>query len=468
MTDKNNKHGDATTFAGAVTGSELASTEAAASDELRIGMERFLDASDSKVDARWLKGNLFEYIVAAKYSADAVRRGVDAKAVVTAAHGEPQAPSDINIVRRSDELLLDQAQLKTGSRDYQAWALSDPKFDDMRKVVPLGHAEGVRKTRSWPSKPNDPRNYRDTADRVEEALEYGGASSGGTSPRELKAATDHPKRYAIGREVRQIGRETVVTAVHAAAAGAVMGGAMSFIRNVAAYSKGDVDREQAAKNVATDTVESGVRSAGTAALGVGIRNLASRAGVKVLAKSNVATAVAAGLIEVGVTAYAYAKGEIPGGVAAERLGRTACSTTSGIGMGAAAGAIFGPVGSIVGGIAGYLLATQVYQSCVAVFNGAGLAREEAERVVALCRQAVEDMDRQRKQFDVNMAAYLGRRQAILDQSFAAIDHALVTNQSDDAVRALGDLLTTCGQRLRFDNFRDFDRFMTESDEPLVI
>ena len=137
-------------------------------------------------------------------------------------------------------------------------------------------------------------------------------------------------------------------------------------------------------------------------------------------------------------------------------------------MGAAAGAVFGPVGSVVGGIAGYVLTTQVYQSCIAVLNGARLAKEEADRAMALCRQAVREMDERRKQFEAALAAYLGKRQAIFDQSFADIDRALVTNQPDDAVQALGDLLTACGKRLQFENFRDFDRFMAASEKPLII
>ena len=55
--------------------------------------------------------------------------------------------------------------------------------------------------------------------------------------------------------------------------------------------------------------------------------------MKVLSKSNVATAVAAGLIEVGVVVYDYANGTIDGREAGERLGGAACGTASSIGIG---------------------------------------------------------------------------------------------------------------------------------------
>ena len=228
--ENKNKHDDATSFAGAMAGSELASTEAAASDELRKGMERFLDASDSKVKPPWLKGNLFEYIEAAKFNADAARKGVDLEAVVTAADGRPQDETDIEIIRKSDGTIVDKVQAKAGGRNYEAYGLSHPRNDGMTKLVPKDHVERVKETGHWVSKPDDPRNYRNTAASVTGELKREGASSRGTWYDELEGATKNPKSYASRLELGQAGREIAVTAGSAAAAGAVMGGAMSLVR----------------------------------------------------------------------------------------------------------------------------------------------------------------------------------------------------------------------------------------------
>jgi hypothetical protein len=247
-----------------------------------------------------------------------------------------------------------------------------------------------------------------------------------------------------------------------------MGGAISAIKNTYSYTQGEIDGTQAAKNVLGDSGKSAARAGGAGALGAVIRHGAGKAGLQAITKSNVATAMAAGVIEAGVTVYAYAKGEIPIEIAAEHLGRTGCSTSSGIFVGAAAGAIFGPVGAVVGSVAGYMLAATVYQSCIAVFKEARLAEEEADRVVALCEQAAKIMDQQREQFESELSAYLGERQLAFDGAFEAIDQALVADQPDKAVQALSSLAGLCGRRLQFADFQDFDTFMTESEAPLVL
>ena len=75
-------------------------------------------------------------------------------------------------------------------------------------------------------------------------------------------ATKHPRRYALKREATQVGREAVMTGGYAAVAGAVLGGAMSTIRNAYAYSQGRIGGKEATKNIAGDAAESGVRSGG--------------------------------------------------------------------------------------------------------------------------------------------------------------------------------------------------------------
>ena len=461
-----------TPFGGAIIGAELGSSEASASDALREGMALFLKkATGSNVDPGKFKGNLFEYIEAAKYNADAARKSIPYRYNVTDAMGRSKDAADLELVDVAKGKLIERAQMKAGSPEYDAWALSDPKYKGMQKIVPSDHVDEVRDiakdSRSNPN-PKDPRDYGDTENRVQGRLEYGGASSGGTSSQELDGATTNPERYANRRLLDQFGREVAGTGIKAAGAGAVMGGAFSTVVNCFAYSKGKIDGKQAVENIAEDTVKTGVRSGATGMLGVVIRQGASRAGLKGLARSNVATVVAAGLIETGVTVYRYATGEISGQEAGERIGGTACGTVSSVGMSAAAGAIFGPVGIVVGGIAGYLLSTHVYHSCIAVFRNARLAEEAAQRVKALSRQAVEAMSQQRRQFENRLAAYLGRRQEIFDRCFDEVDHAVLTNQPAAAVQALGDLVSACGQKPQFADFQEFDRFMTESKRPLVI
>ena len=97
-----------------------------------------------------------------------------------------------------------------------------------------------------------------------------------------------------------------------------------------------------------------------------------------------------------------------------------------------------------------------------------LAEEEADRIVALCGQALHVMDQRREQFELDLVAHLDARNAAVAGCFEAIDRALVVNQPDEAMRASSDLAGMCGWELRFGDFEDFDRFMTESDVSLVL
>ena len=293
-------------------------------------------------------------------------------------------------------------------------------------------------------------------------------SPGGTPTDELKKATEHPKLYAIKQETLQVAREAGVTGLQAAAAGGVMGGALSFVKNAYAYQQGDIDGQEAMKNVAKDTTKAGIRSGSTGALSAVIRHGASKTGSRVLAKSNVAIAIASGIIDAGGTVYCCVKGEISVEEAVERLGKTGCSNLSGIYVGATAGAIFGPPGAVVGSIAGYMLAASVYQSCIVIIKEAQLAEKEAERIEDLCIEAAKIRVKEREQFKAAMADYMSESQAAFDEYFETIDQALVTDQPIEAIHALSNLTIRFGKELKLADFEDFDEFMTESDEPLVL
>ena len=455
---------ETTSFVGSAIGAGLGTSEARASDVLSEGMAALLRrATGSSVDPGKLKGNLFEYIEAAEYNTNAARAGISVRAKVTADAGRPHDSADVIFVDDKGRI-LSRAQMKAGSNEYNTWALSDPKYASMQKLVPKDKVDSTRRmaigNESNPN-PTDPRDYGDTAERVQGELKYGDVSSGGTTTTELQNATQNPDRYASRRLLDQFGREAVDTGMKTAGASAVIGWALSAVRNGVAYSKGEIDGKQVVENITKDTVKAGVRGGATGALGVGIRYVAKLGGPKVLARSNVACAVAAWLIETGIAVYQYARGDISGQEAGERIGGTACGTVSNIGIAAVAGTVFGPIGSIVGGIAGYLLSSHVYQSCIAVFRNARLAEEDAERVVALSQQAVEAMRQQRRQIENRLAAYLDKRQERLDRYFDEIDHAILTKQPEDAVQALGGLVSASGLKPLFRDFQEFDRCMID-------
>ena len=449
---------NAAAFGGSLVGAERVTQEAAATDAWVDGLKLFLKKAEAKTPPDKLRGNLFEYIEAAKFNMDAARQGKSFRAHVTAeTPGRGTDPkTDIEIRYGSGKKVLKKYQSKVSSDPNRtAREISDPKYDGVEKHVLKDQADYVRKK---------------TVDKnvnVDGELEHSGVSSDGTSERELNSAVNtksdpnRSKSYAYKAESRQVACEAHVTGWQAAKAGTVIGAALSFVKNADAYIQGDVDGQEAMKNVAKDTAKAGVRSYSTGALGTGIRYGAKKGGVQALTKPDVAFGIAAGLIGAGCTVYSYAKGEISAKEAVERLGNTGCSTIAGITAGAI---LVGPAGPI----AGYLLAESVYTSCIVIIKEAQLAEKEAERIEDLCIEAAKIRVKEREQFKAAMANYMGENQAAFDECFEAIDQALVTDQPIEAIHALSNLTIRFGKELKLADFKDFDEFMTESDEPLVL
>ena len=186
-------------------------------------------------------------------------------------------------------------------------------------------------------------------------------------------------------------------------------------------------------------------------------------------KSNITTAVAAAAIDVGTTVYDFARGKISAEEAGERIGETGCSAAGGIYAGAAAGAVFGPPGAIVGSMVGYMATAWVYQSGMAILKKGRLAKEEAARLEALCDEAVQEWSRRRQEFEARMAALLEKRQIAFGRCFEMIDEALEADDTDKAVRSLARLAAMTGSALKFQGFEEFKEFMEqETDVRLVI
>ena len=239
------------------------------------------------------------------------------------------------------------------------------------------------------------------------------------------------------------------------------------MKNGLAYRDGQVDGGQALANIGEDAARSGARAGATGMLGVRVMHGAQRAGIAV--KSNVATAVAAAVVEVGVTVCDFAGGKISAEEAGERIGETGCATVGGIYAGAVAGAVFGPAGAVVGSLAGYMVTAWIYQSCLAALTQARLAEEEAARLEALCAEAVQEWNRRRQEFESRMVDFLEERHIAFSRCFAAIDEALEADETDDVVAGLAQLAAMTGSALKFEGFEEFKQFMEQDpNEPLVI
>lgn len=281
-----------------------------------------------------------------------------------------------------------------------------------------------------------------------------------TTTREIIIADKNPKLYAAYQEGKYVVKEMAVKGAQAAAAGGVVSGAISVVKNSLAVKKGDMTKEQAMKLTLKETGKGALKGGATGVTGSFIRNIGQKAGIGI--KQNVAVSLASCLIDTGGAILDYSKGKITGEEAIERIGQNGVSTASSIYTGAAAGAVFGPVGAVIGSIAGYMVSSNVYQSCLTILKSANLAEEEAERVVALCREASEEMRRQRQLFETQAEKQLEIRRTDFAIAFGRIEGALESSNHEESVLALSDFALLFGEKLKLSSFKEFDEHMKAS------
>ena len=463
-------------FAGGAHGAAASAPQAAGADSLRDGMDLFRAAAErlTNVDVGQSKGNLFEYIEAARFNRAAAEAGSELKAIVTAAAGAPTAPDDLRIMHHDEVVKRLQAKVSESST-RMASAQADPKYEGMDRLVPSDKAELVRNYsevlagRHGPGPDSKGRDWSDSAPRIRGETEAEGISSEGTTLAETIEAGKAPGRFALKEELGAVASEVKVSAAQAALAAAVVGGAMSAVRNGVAVFRGDKGVGEAVRDASVDAARSGVRGAAVGATGAVIRTAAVRGGLQSLAKANVATALAAAAVESGVIAWQLTRGEIDAAEAAERLGRTGVATGSGLFFGGAAALLIpGPGWAVAGSMAGYMLASSLYQGCLAILKGARLAEEEADQLVALADAAIAQLTSQRAEFEARLDEALEARDERWAHALTRVDLAMASATPEGAVDGLSDLAVLFDSQLAFRSRADFDRFMLEGDEPLVL
>ena len=269
-------------------------------------------------------------------------------------------------------------------------------------------------------------------------------------------------------EARSLAEEAASTGLKSAGVGAIISGAISAIKNTYNYQKGRITGEEALANVAADTGKGAAKTGAAAGTGTLIRYSAKKFGSKPLAKSNVAAAIAASAIDAGITIHKYARGEISGAEAMQEIGQNGTSAASGIFIGAAAGAVFGPAGALVGSVGGFIVSSSVYQSCLAILKNADLEEKEAERIEALCAQSIKEINQQKKEFEKQLSAMLKEKDAAFDKLISNLSTAYASDNYIGSFNALTDLSFFMGSKLKFKDFEEFDDFMTSSDGPLVL
>jgi len=449
------------------TGAFQSNNFANASDEVVNGMADLLLKASSDLPDDKKQGFLFEIIETTKFNIDAAKKRAVERASVLDNNDKV-----VDIQIKNDNKVIKNIQAKS-SKGVEYPKNEFTKRTDYKDVDLLINKEKETKLKEHFSQKeqatvgDSKKHYKNVKEKLTGELKNGEVSSGGTTYDEAMEATKNPKLYALKSELKQFGQEALNTGANAAIAGAITGGAISTVKNFYSVYKGDKTLKEAGTEIAKDTGKSAVKSGATGVLGTGIRVTGKKIGSKLLAKSNIATTCAASLIDIGISVYDYAKGDITGDELIENIGATGVNTVSGVYYGMVGGVVFGPVGALVGSIVGYFISNYIYQSGISLLKSAKLAEEETKKIVALCNASINEMDKQRFEFESKIKQHLELRELQLNNIFDNIDNGLLANDNLTTINALSDLSLMFGGKLQLMKFDDFDKFM-QTDDKLII
>ena len=188
-----------------------------------------------------------------------------------------------------------------------------------------------------------------------------------TTSTEAIQAAKHPKLYAAKQMMPSVAKKGAMDGLNQAKTAMIVTGAMSTVDNVSKYIDGDIEAEEAVKNIAVET-----GTAGAAAFGVGfitsstatlMRNSSNEL-IKSVGSAGggclPAAAVSYG-IEVHGAVVDYAKGEIDNAEFVDELGRGGAKVAGGM-VGGALGSVAGPVGSFAGATIGSEVGEAAYDA----------------------------------------------------------------------------------------------------------
>lgn len=179
------------------------------------------------------------------------------------------------------------------------------------------------------------------------------------------------------------------------------------------------------------------------------------------------------LITMGGTIKQFVNGEISKAELLTQLGEqgtAVCLAETYGAIGMALGSVGGPLGmaagAAIGSMAGYIASNMMYGALLQAFKDAEMAKANYEKIHAYCEQVIRIRGERRRQFEIASKAFLERRQAVIDDSFATINAAFLANDYEAFGRGLEQIAVAFGGDLG--EFKNMDTLKDAmSDESFV-
>lgn len=479
---------DAGNIVGTLTGNMSSHHAQEATNASIQGMDLFSKVFEQKKNTPFAqsKGNLFEYIEAAKFNVDASRKGSLLNAVVTDSVGRPHDPVDIEIINNGK--VVRQVQAKFSDSKFAAadsiTMHRNEKYTGMQRLIRkddsyLDAATGQRvslleKAKSLASKRASQNNgvyqkqYQDVLENITDELNHDGITSGGTTLEELQKAHASPELYVRAFEHKQFVCEMKTTSRNMAAASMVTSGIISGTTNFFAVFKNEKALSQALNDVGKDVINSGIRGGATGIISSAIRYKSAKADIRLLADPMAATIMANGIIDGGVALYSYAKGDISAEQLRDNLIDTTIKSTATIYYSKAIPAIMGASVNPFIPMVIYTAASYVTASTREIIKNAHLNAEEHNRMAALYQESTKAIKEYHIKFKKHIANCEKEQRKILEGFINTFEYNIQSGKNyDQALYSIVSFANQASIALQHVSFDDFKNSMNSND-PFIL
>ncbi len=126
----------------------------------------------------------------------------------------------------------------------------------------------------------------------------------------------------------------------------------------------------------------------------------------------------------------------------------------------------GTAAPAIGYAAGYIASSFIRGAIAPILNAARRkkwAKERYEQVHAMSEIAIKRMQEQRRLFEAEVENLLGKRQVVIDDSFHALNKAIISNDVNAASAALNKISKEFGGNNKLSTFEEFDDFIMNGE-----
>lgn len=256
--------------------------------------------------------------------------------------------------------------------------------------------------------------------------------------------------------------------INTAKMSSIIGGSVSIAQNFVNVYKGEIEIDEAAKNIAKDTARTGLvgYTAGFAGSALkGLMQNAKSGGIRALAKTGTPGSLVSLTFSTTKTLNRYFVGEIDELECLEILGEQGTSMASSA-MFTVIGQVAIPIpviGGMIGSIIGYTISSSAYGILTQSLKDAKIAHEKRLQIEAMCEENIKLIQEYRLQMQNVINIYLSDSMNIFNESFYNIKLYLEIGDVDRFIESANKITEQFNGNIPFSNMQEFNDKMYAKD-----